>query len=123
MEGAYELAVQHGRAGYYAVVRLEVKLVSFFQGARVSYADPATPWKAAAEFGVGYAYERTQRAGPKTQGAEVRVREIGWQPVDTTELLVALAAAHAFCRAVGKVPPPTLRLDPATGEVVFPTRW
>jgi len=30
MEGAYELAVQHGQAGYYAVVRLEVKFVSFF---------------------------------------------------------------------------------------------
>jgi len=53
MEGAYELAVQHGQAGYYAVVRLEVKLVSFFQGARVTYADAANPWNAAVEFGVG----------------------------------------------------------------------
>jgi hypothetical protein len=123
MEGAYELAVQHEQMGYYAVVRLEVKLVSFFQGARVTFADPATPWKAAAEFGVGYAYERTHRAGPKTLGAEVRVREIVWQPVDTTELLVAFAAAQAFCRAVGKAPPPTMRLEPATGAVVFPTRW
>jgi len=58
MEGAYELAVQHGQAGYYAVVRLEVKLVSFFQGARVTYADAANPWNAAVEFGVGYGHGR-----------------------------------------------------------------
>jgi hypothetical protein len=98
MEGAYELAVQHEQTGYYAVVRLEVKLVSFFQGARVTFVDPATLWKAAVEFGVGYAYERTHRAGPKTLGAEVRVREIGWQPVDTTELLVDCAGADGQAR-------------------------
>jgi hypothetical protein len=123
MEGEYKLAVQTGQTAYYALVRLEVKLVSFFQGARVTFADAAGPWKAAIEFGVGYAYDRTERAGPKSLGAEVRVREIGWMVLDSTEVLVAFAAAQAYCRAVGKTPPAGLRLDPATGEVVFPNRW
>ena len=124
MEGEYAAAVQRGQKGYYAVVRLEVHLVSFFQGSRVTLVDSgAAPWRAAIEFGVGYAYERTQRAGPRTQGAEVRVLEIRSNPVDTTELLVALASANAFCRAIRREPPPALRLDPATGEVTFPNRW
>jgi hypothetical protein len=122
MEGEYKLAVQKAQAAYYAMVRLEVKPVSFFHGARVTFVDPATPWKAAVEFGVAYAYGHAHM-DLKTSGAEVRVRDISWMPTDTTELLVAFAAAHAFCRAIGRTPPATLRLDAATGEVVFPSRW
>jgi len=123
MEGEHTVAVQHGQTAYYGRVRLEVKLLSFFRGARVTFADADSRWKPAVEFGVAYAYERTLAGGPKAPGAEVRVREIHWQPVDTTELVIAFATVHAFCRAVGKEPSPALRLDPATGAVVLPTRW
>ena len=86
----------------------------------MTLAEPESPWKAAVEFGTGYAHARTVGGGPKTPGAEVRVQELLWQPVDTTELLIAFATVHAFCNAIGRQPPPGFRFDPATGEVAFP---
>jgi len=53
------------------------------------------------------------------RGADVGVRLAG-HIVDTTEAVVAYAAARAFFVAVNVAPPSGLRLDEATAEVVFP---
>src|SRR5437667_4228046 len=57
MQGKHELAVQHGRWGYYGVVRLEVEVVSAFRGVRIQFvAAGEHDWKAGGEFGIAYAY-------------------------------------------------------------------
>jgi hypothetical protein len=86
------------------------------RGLRVTYAQLDQPWRAGAEFGVAYAFERS---GVRWRGADVGVRLAG-HIVDTTEAVVAYAAARAFFAALNIAPPPGLRLDEATTEIAFP---
>jgi hypothetical protein len=120
MQGSHEIAVQSGKWGYYAVVRLEIELEAGSRAVRIDFGPVGPDWRAGVQFGIAYAYEKTLAAQRPAPGAVVTVTEVKGHPVDTKEAVVALAAALAFCKAVGAAPPPGLRLQESAGEIVFP---
>ena len=119
MEGMYRLAVQHGKWGYFGVVRLEVDLDSTFNGVRVEFVDAVTEWRAGVQFGIAYAYEKTAEARRGASGANVKVLEVRGHPVDTTEAVAAFVAANAFFVSVGARLPSGFRLADDTGQIIF----
>ena len=121
VQGSYRVAVQHGKRAYFAVVALEVTVgVGAAETVRVANDSGEPTWKAGMRFGIAYAYERTLKRNWLPPGVEVRITEFRGHVVDTTEIVVAFAAAQAFYAALELPPPPELQFDPASGIFSFP---
>jgi hypothetical protein len=91
MDARYNISAQSGAWGYFADVHVLVA------------ADPGA-------------------SGSQLQGAGTRVLVLEFRGhiVDTTEVVAAFAAAHAFFKALGATPPNGFQLDAATGLFTFP---
>ena len=114
-QGSHILAGREGTHGYYASVILEVEPDAQHGGVSVAFAQGVDRYLAGLTFGVTYAYEKS---GMK-DGARVRVLELRGHVVDTTEMVVAFAAAYAMWDALGVVPAREPELDAKTGLFSF----
>lgn len=101
-----------------AEVRLALRVDDALGGLEIGLEAPSdAAWQSGARFGVAYAYEHSPVHGRRVT---VRVRRHFGHIVDTTEVLMAYAAAMAFWEAVGAPPPPGFALHVETASVTFP---
>lgn len=118
--GNYDLAIQRGDWGYFASVTLSVGLEAADEGLVVEFETAGDAWRAGAQFGVAYAYEKSVDQIGQRQRVRVRVTEIRGHIIDTTEICVAYAAAHAFWKALDLTPLQQPSGDFDAGLFVFP---
>lgn len=97
----YTVAVQHGNLAYYAKVSMNVASEEPGTGLQIDM-DPAIDqrWSTALLFGIEYAAGCFRRAAAAQSKIKVKVTNVGWQLSDTTNISMALAAIHAFWKAV-----------------------
>jgi hypothetical protein len=114
--GKHSVVCQHGGAGYYAMVEVEVESAVGF---RLKIDADCRQWAPGVEFGIHYAWEALPLQ-VRHGGALIRVTTFRGMDVDTSTAVAALASAMALFNAYGiKLSHPP-RLDPEKGEVVFP---
>jgi len=114
--GSHILARRDGNHGYYASVVLEVEVSGKRGEHSIEFAEEVGAYRAGLSFGIAYAHEKSALE----QGIRVRVLELRGHVVDTTEVVVAYAAAHALWDALGVTPPRELVLDARAAEFTFP---
>jgi hypothetical protein len=122
-QAEFKLAVQSGNRGYFGKVVLHIESNGAAGGVKVDF-DPqrAADWQAGARFGIDYVLEHVSIKKLFPEGATIHVDAIQGHPVDTTNVVVAYAAANALIRALeielaeGKMP----KLDEKNGLFVFP---
>lgn len=98
-KASHEVALQSGNVGYFAAIELEAELKEGPPSLVVDFADGVESWRAGALFGVAYAYEKSP-----VRSVRVRIASLRGHVVDTTEAVVAYAAAWAFWKALDVVP-------------------
>jgi hypothetical protein len=91
------LAKQEGQKGFYAGVVLRLEFGSLLEIQYESSCDPK--WEVAVKCGINYCLERLIQTKGET-AFKIVVEEVWSNPVDTTEMTVAYAAAHALWDAI-----------------------
>src|SRR4051794_9476966 len=121
--GEYKFAIQRGSLGYFAKVSLEVALEGANQGLTVDFAFGDTGlqrWQSAIQFGVAYVWDKLPNKFGRSM--HVVVREIDYNPVDTSQMAMAFATIHALFNALDWLPGDAPTFDPESGLFIFPTR-
>ena len=119
-KATYRIAHQDGKWGYFCEVTLVVELTPNVAGVRCGFVDTVCQWRDGVRFGIAYAQEKAFGMSPGLVGTQVTVTEVQGHDVDTTEVVAAYVAAHAFWKAVGVNPPRAFELQPGVGLFVFP---
>lgn len=115
MHGAAKIKRQTGGFGAYASVSVEMTEVERTEAVSVGLASDAELWRPGVEFGVSYALEKLR--DPRRFQVQATLQ---WLMTDTTQALMAAAAAQAVFAALGRsdLTPPDI--DAATRRVCFP---
>jgi hypothetical protein len=115
MLGTHKHAVQTGSAAAYAEVTLEVDENA--TNGTISFDDSVfNYYRAAAEFGIRHLLTWRHADIGKY---DITVRELLFNPVDTTQVAVAFAAAHALLAALGEPPDRGPTFDKTTFRYSF----
>ena len=108
---------QEGQIGYYATVILHVERQSIME---IQYGDSCDPsWESAARFGVSYALGQLA----KTEGDvafRIVIEKVLGHEIDTTDVIVAYAAAHALWDAIESKSEFPIAFHAEHGTFVFP---
>jgi len=81
---------------------------------------PEIDWKSSVLFGVRYALRKAPSSLKPGSPFRVRIAEVGGYMLDTTELTLAYAAAHALWKALGAAPDTTPVIRAETPAIEFP---
>lgn len=120
-QGEFKLVVQAGQVGYYAEIVLDVQRSPQLEGIAIQFAPSCEiRYRAAAQFGIEYAWEYTPRELKGNTGLAVEIVTIRWAAVDTTSVLVAYAAAEALWKAISHTPRRPIKLDTEARGIFFP---
>jgi hypothetical protein len=121
--GEYTLATQLGKRGFFGKVVLSVDANGGTGTIRVDF-DPerAAEWQIGAHFGIDYILERIPQRKLFPKGATIHVESIQGHTVDTTNLVIAYAAANALLHALDLEASETKKpdFDKEHGLFVFP---
>jgi len=121
--GEYRLAKQQGKWGYFGEVALQVETNGGSGAIEVDFdANQAQEWQAGARFGIDYVLEHLPIRKLFPQGARIHVESINGHLVDTTNTVIAYAAANALLRALEIEMPEAKKpnFDAEKGLFVFP---
>jgi hypothetical protein len=118
-EGKFELAMQHGLAGYFGSVRLVADWTRPTEGVEMEFLVECEPWKAGIRFGIEYAYERIKKAGKPLSGMRVRIVGFRGHEVDTSLMVAAFIAVQAMWQAAGNDEPCPATFVKETGIFSF----
>lgn len=97
-EHTFRIAEQSGAWGFYCEIALTVSVLKQRE-LQVHHSGTDDPWKVAVDFGLQYAWEHL-RPGNQ-QGVLVRVVATKTHPVDSSNSVVAYAAAMCLFKALG----------------------
>jgi hypothetical protein len=118
-----KLSRQASPNAFYAEIVLDAILDASTRSLKVSFDETyASSFREAAQFGIAYAWEHYPSDKKLKRGLNVHVKVVGWQPVDTTSVLVAYVACRAVWQALGWTPLKGPIVDEAAGAVIFPKR-
>ena len=99
--GEFTLATQLGKRGFFGKVVLSVDANGDAGTIKVDFdPDRAGEWQIGAHFGIDYVLERIPRRKLFPKGATIHVESIQGHAVDTTNLVIAYAAANALLHAL-----------------------
>jgi hypothetical protein len=114
----FTIAIQYEEWGYFATVDIAVDL-SGTSSILVEFADAVDEqWRDALKFGIRYAWEHIGNSC--SAGLRVKVEYVEWNPVDTTQLVVAYTAAMALWKALEVAPTRLPYVDAKEGTIAFP---
>jgi hypothetical protein len=117
--GEYKLAVQRNNRGYYAKVSLDVVVNETDWGVVVEYDFQnqwLEQWHSAIAFGV-ICVRHLLPAG-FGRGLSVLIRDVHYNPVDTTPLTLTFATMFALFNALGWTPANQPTFDPDRGLLI-----
>lgn len=114
---------QAGAKGYFAEVQVEIE-IEVIEGERslkVCFEDQKNfQWREAAIVGVRSAWRHVPAKLTAKACATVRILHVAWQPVDTTDMTVVFAAAHAVFAALEVEPRERPEFIVSYGAFLFP---
>jgi hypothetical protein len=118
--GEFKLAKQVGQMGFYAHVGLSAEPNDNGEVV-VEFAEKSgSEWRSGARFGIDYALEHALKETKYQDGLIIRVQMIHGMVCDTTDSLVAYAAARAVFQALGIERTNAMpNFDPDRGVVEF----
>jgi len=117
-QGTGKVAEQSGQWGYYAEVKLEVAEDDGLLDVQVNWPrEIGDRWRVAVAFGVRYAWEHV--SPHTTAGLRVLIHEVHWQPGDSSDLVVAVAAMRATWDALGRAPKVPPIIDAPSGRLTL----
>jgi hypothetical protein len=99
--GECTVATQLGQRGFFGRVVVSIVADNNAGTVRVVFdPDRATQWRLGAQFGIDYVLERISKRKVFPSGATIHVETIQGHEVDTTNVVIAYAAAKALLEAL-----------------------
>ncbi|OQP57071.1 hypothetical protein A3860_10920 [Niastella vici] len=114
--GIYKIAEQIGNYGFYGEIEIEVEITSRYQKVELEFDDELERWQSGVLFGATYFLEHCM----SRIGLNIRVKEIKYNELDTSNTIVAYLTFKALVSATNLELKSDILFDKEFKAFVFP---